>query len=494
MTTAVSTTTGACALILLLVPWPLSAADPAPDPADVTSAMKKATAFYATKLAVHGGYASAWKRDLSAGETEHKRSKTVISIQPPGTTSIGLALVKAYAATGDTQFLEAARAAARALVECQLASGGWDSDFDFAEDEAKRFWLHRQVLAGDTVRGKRRNLSTLDDDKTQSALRFLLELAHLPETAGDETLQEAVRFGLDSLVAAQFPSGGWPQQYDGPADPAAPVMTAAYPEDWPRRWPDADYRGFATLNDGNLDRAVGLMLRAHELTGDARYLQSAKRAGDFLIRAQLPEPQRAWAQQYDHDMRPVWARKFEPPAVTGGESIGAMETLHELYVVTGDRKYLAPLPAALAWYERSALPDGRYARFYELRTNKPLYVVKDTYELTYDDGNLPTHYGFKLDHVARDVASLRRAMQEPREKLLASRAEPTTEKAWASRAKAAIGKARDALKSGNADGVWVKGDRIDAGAFTKHMTAMARYVEAARKGGQEFAKLRAAGK
>ena len=45
-------------------------------------------------------------------------------------------------------------------------------------------------------------------------------------------------------------------------------------------------------------------------------------------------------------MEPVWARKFEPPAVTGGESAGAIRTLVDLYVITGDKKYLGPLPAA----------------------------------------------------------------------------------------------------------------------------------------------------
>lgn len=47
--------------------------------------------------------------------------------------------------------------------------------------------------------------------------------------------------------------------------------------------------------------------------------------------------------------------------------------------------------------KRSVLPDGQIARFYELKTNTPLYFVKDTYELTYDDSNLPTHYSFKSE-------------------------------------------------------------------------------------------------
>lgn len=89
---------------LLFLPLSLLAADPLPDPAAVTEAMQKATTFYATKLAVHGGYATTWKKDLSAGMTEHKESKTVISIQPHGTTTIGLAMVKAFQATGNSFF------------------------------------------------------------------------------------------------------------------------------------------------------------------------------------------------------------------------------------------------------------------------------------------------------------------------------------------------------------------------------------------------------
>ena len=459
-----------------------------PDPDAVLAGMKRATAFCAAKLAVRGGYASAWKDDLSAGITEHHESPTLISIQPPGTTILGLVFVRAWQATGDAQFLEAAKAAGAALVACQLASGGWDSDHDFAQ--ATRQHLHQQALAGDAKRGDRRAISTLDDNKTQSALRFLLELAHLPECRGDAVLQEALQFGLDCLLAAQFPNGAWPQQFDGPADPSAPVLPAAYPDMWPREWPRAKYADFYTLNDGNHQRCVELLLRAHELTGQARYLQAARKAGDFLLLAQLPEPQPVWAQQYNRAMEPVWARKFEPPSVTGGESLGALETLHELHVVTGDPKYLQPLPAALAWYERSRLADGRYARFYELRTNRPLYFVKDSYALTYDDANLPTHYGFKLDHIARDLEQLKERLQRPREELLAKRAGPSDAKSWASRAKGAAGKAQRALESQDARGVWTKDGVIDAGEMVKHLQAMTQYVEAARRGGEAFARLR----
>jgi hypothetical protein len=119
----------------------------------------------------------------------------------------------------------------------------------------------------------------------------------------------------------------------------------------------------------------------------------------------MPEPQPAWAQQYNHAMQPIWARRFEPAAVTGGESQDVLETLLRIYRVTGDKKYLGPIPRALAYLKKSQLADGRLARFYELQTNKPLYMTRrgDEYSLTYDDTNLPDHYGWKGESRLADI-------------------------------------------------------------------------------------------
>ena len=152
------------------------------------------------------------------------------------------------------------------------------------------------------------------------------------------------------------------------------------------------------------------MLEAARVYEEPRYRAAALRGGDFVLLAQMPDPQPAWAQQYDADMHPAWARRFEPPAVTGGESHGAMRILLHVYRETGDAKYLEPIPRALAYLRRSRLPDGRLARFYELETNRPLYFTKD-YRLTYDDSDMPTHYAFKVgdrtDSIAREYERLR---------------------------------------------------------------------------------------
>ena len=99
-----------------------------------------------------------------------------------------------------------------------------------------------------------------------------------------------------------------------------------------------------------------MMLEAARIYNEPRYRAAAEKGGEFILLAQMPEPQPAWAQQYDRDMHPAWARVFEPPSVSGGESQGMMRMLMLLYRETGNKKYLEPIPRALAYYKRSILP------------------------------------------------------------------------------------------------------------------------------------------
>ena len=48
----------------------------------------------------------------------------------------------------------------------------------------------------------------------------------------------------------------------------------------------------------------------------------------------MPDPQPAWAQQYNADMQPVWSRQFEPTAISGRESQAAMWALLKLTAAT----------------------------------------------------------------------------------------------------------------------------------------------------------------
>jgi hypothetical protein len=465
---------------LLLAFASIIQADDLPDPAVVSAAMRKANDYYVSRLASHGGYASSWKTDLSLAFAEGKESKTILSIQPPGTTTVGMAMLKAWQATGDEAFLEGAKGAAQALLDCQLESGGWPADFDFEGEDPEKWWLRQEVGAGVVEKGKQSNASTLDDNKSQSALLFLLELAHDPSGRDDAALHEAVTYALDRLLAAQTKIGSWPQQFSEAAPADGIVKKAAIPAEWPREFPKEKYTNFHTLNDGNLQKIVELMLRAHQLTGEANYLAAAKRCGDFLLLAQFEGDQPAWAQQYNQEMVPVWARKFEPPAVSSTESLGACFTLFEIWLATGEEKYRTTIPAALDWLEQAKLPNGRWSRFYEFGTNRPLYCVAETYELTYDDSNLPDHYGFQPEYGGEKIERLRSDLAKPREELLTSRKGPDSPESWMKAARNLRGKVKTALETQNKNGVWIDDDRIDAELFVKHLNAMSAYVAAMR--------------
>ena len=96
---------------------------------------------------------------------------------------------------------------------------------------------------------------------------------------------------------------------------------------------------------------LGVLVEAHRIYGDEKSMDAALRTGDFMLLAQMPEPQPGWAQQYDAQMHPAWARRFEPASISGGESQGVMLTLLRLYAATGKERFLKPIPRALEYYK-----------------------------------------------------------------------------------------------------------------------------------------------
>ncbi len=355
------------------------------------AAMRRAATFYREQAASHGGYVYYYSPDLKRRWGEGVAEADQIWVQPPGTPTVGLAFLQAYAATGDRYYLEGATAAAEALVYGQLASGGWTNCVDF-NPRGKRVAEYRNG------RGRGRNFSTLDDGISQGAIRLLMRVDQVLEQK-NRAIHEAVEFALDSLLKAQFPNGGFPQGWRAAVEPH-PSVRGNYPAyDWRTEGRIKNYWDLYTLNDGLAGTVSDTLIDAANIYGDANYKAALAKLGDFLLLAQMPDPQPAWAQQYNYQMQPVWARKFEPPAITGGESQDALQTLLKIYRVTGDKKYLAPFPSALRYLKASLLPDGQLARYYELQTNKPLYMRRrgDVYTLTHDDSDLPRHYGWKIE-------------------------------------------------------------------------------------------------
>lgn len=299
----------------------------------------KATA-YLRSISNQGGYAGIYKNGLQYGEaTFQPVGAGQIWIQPPGTPTIGQDFLNLYDVTGDRYYYDAALDVERALSLAQSTAGGWAYVCTLQKGPRTR-----------TPGKLRSNGDTMDDNTTQAAVMFLMRIAATrwgPSNAADA--------GVAYLLAAQSPAGAWPQQWP------------------PTNSGDSNYQNLLTLNDGVTADCITAMLEAHGRYGSKRYLDSACRAGDFILRTANP----VWCQQYDMDLKPAKARAYEPAAFGTEESSLIIRSLIDLYVRTGDGKWLAPIPAAFQWFDKVKLGDNLWARFYEIGTDRPIYTKKD---------------------------------------------------------------------------------------------------------------------
>lgn len=75
--------------------------------------LRKACLFYRSKVATRGGYVYYYSTDLQQRWGEGIATNSQIWVQPPGTPTVGLAYLRAYEATGDPYYIDAARDAAK---------------------------------------------------------------------------------------------------------------------------------------------------------------------------------------------------------------------------------------------------------------------------------------------------------------------------------------------------------------------------------------------
>ncbi len=403
-------------------------------------AMRKAGTYWATHVASHDGYVWEYSTDFTTRRRGESGDLPLTTnwVQPPGTPSVGMAFLEAYKATGERLYLDAAVAAAHCLAWGQLESGGWTYSIEYDRQRNRNRYQHLDPKT--TPHYERlRNTTTFDDDTTQSATRFLMAV---DQYVDDPVIDTAVRRALDCFLRAQYQGGPW----DGA---------------WPQRFPPPKgYGAYPTFNDNTMSDCVRAVLIAARQYNDPRYLASVKRCLEFYLRAQLPAPQSTWAQQYDQQLKPAWARKFEPASVTGGESSGNMQLLMDMYIEFGDPRYLEAVGKAVDWYKRSRVggtdENGIWARFYEIGTNRPLYFTR-TYKLVYTDDDLPVHYSFQGNYGVN--ARMRRYEQikkHGRDYYLRKRRHGTTPKQWSTTAHGMQHAAKKIIAAQDDLGRWVQ--------------------------------------
>jgi PelA/Pel-15E family pectate lyase len=271
-----------------------------------------------------------------------------------------------------------ARRIADRVLQHQREHGGWpkNTDLTLPPDPA--------VLAAARATPD----STLDNGATVTEMRFL---ARVYRVSSDERYRDALIKGLDYLLAAQYPNGGWPQFY--------PLRT--------------DYARYITFNDDAMIRVVTLLSEVAAANGDGAFADSARRvrsraavekAVDVIRRAQIRVDGRltAWCAQHDEvTLEPRKARAYEHPSLSGQETVGIVRFL--MSREHSDTRIVEAIEAAVAWLKSAqikglrveqrrdpSLPEGPdvvvvadpsapplWARFYEIGTNRPIFSGRD---------------------------------------------------------------------------------------------------------------------
>lgn len=426
--------------------------------------LERAVRRFREDVACHGGYLWRYRADMSEREGEGKATPTQVWVQPPGTPSVGLAMLEAFELTGLASCREGAIEAARALVWGQLACGGWDYliDFDPASSRAPYYWRDKQ--AGVEPRRGQRTWAVFDDNTTQQALRLLMAVDSALNFE-DREIHEATLRGLQCVLDAQYPNGGWPQG-----------------------WPlgeGAGYARYITFNDNAMNDCISVMLEAYTRYGDEKYLQAAKRGGDCIIALQLTEPQSGWAQQYDENLKPAAARWFEPAACEAAVTAGNIRTLMELFRATRDEKYLRPIPAAIRWLQSSRLENGKWARFYELGTNKPLYVNTNREVVYVYDQTIRPGYSWQGEYSIPQVIAEYEALVEEvaAGAVVGAASPPEPRQASAKRAKEVLARLAPQVlmvcDTLDGQGNWIREDGwFYCEDFIRNVRLLARYIHA----------------
>lgn len=235
------------------------------------------------------------------------------------------------------------------------------------------------------------------------AVRIILDAY---KWTGERKYLESAIKTADFMLEAQYECGAWPSEYP----PRAKGSWLALP----------------MLNDQVTISQTRVLLAVYEVTRAPKYLEGVKKAGQWFIDWQLPEPTPGWAQQYNWDKTPAWGRPFEPPSCCGAPSSHAINLLIDIYLATGDEKYLGPIPAVIAWFERSRTGPNEWARFYEPSTGKPIYAAShDERDIRYNRDVLYAGYAqWGSWSFERHRARWERLQELGREGLIAHEAAP----------------------------------------------------------------------
>ena len=264
-----------------------------------------------------------------------------------------------------------ARAIADSVLQHQSRDGAWPKNTDLAT-----------APAGRTEPGV---TNTIDNGATTMPMRFLALVA---TATNDPRYRASFERGMKYLLAAQYPNGGWPQFY--------PLRDGYY--------------SHVTFNDDAMVNVLELLRDAAAGSRPFAFVDrnlrkasvsAVSRGTDIILRTQIRQDGRltGWCAQYDEKtLEPAWARNYEPPSLSGSETVGIVRFL--MGIERPSPAIVAAVDGAVSWLDAVAIKgkrvqeltdaDGRdrrvvddpsaeplWARFYELGTNRPIFIGRD---------------------------------------------------------------------------------------------------------------------
>jgi len=254
------------------------------------------------------------------------------------TERVAFALMMAYEATGEPALLEMARKVGDYLIEAQFPDGHWSALSITIDGEVVP--AHTHGIGG---------YLGLEDYIQQYPIYTLAGLYRL--TKERKYLDAAVK-GTEAMLEAQNPNGSFPQYYD------------------PREKCPRGY-GYGVINDHASIEPILVFHLMYLVTGDEKFLAPIRKVGDWLVSAYIKgQAISGWAQQYDKDNKPCWARPFEPPTWAQSATMQGLMGLFDVHALTRDEKYLAPIREVLPVLGRTCIEGKGWPYYVDWETGE----------------------------------------------------------------------------------------------------------------------------
>jgi PelA/Pel-15E family pectate lyase len=264
----------------------------------------------------------------------------------------------------------------------QKNNGGWPKNYDM-----QAILTSQQVDS--VARAKNTLHTTFDNSTTYTHIEYLAKVYTLTKF---EKYKDACLRGINFVLSAQYPNGGWPQYF--------PLE-----DNYSRRitFNDGAYTGIMKLLKKIVDNNPNFSFIGNDVRKEVKL--AFEKGLECILNLQIVDKGRltAWCQQHNEiDLKPVWARAFEPPSICNGES--AQVVLFLMSIDQPSKRIIESIQRAVKWFNDSKIYHTRvetvpapseksqwktttydkvavidslappiWTRFYELGTERPLF-------------------------------------------------------------------------------------------------------------------------